>query len=171
MVLDPIPQSLPVHFFGSRPQPPTSRQEHAKLCPSHGTYMNESWHIYEWVMSHIWLSHITQRWQVVQSARNQAEGFELDEQQWEAEWQVSHVTHVTVSWRMHSCDLHMDELLHIRMSYSHTWMSFLHIWKDHVVLMRESFCAYEWVMSHPWVSHVAHMKESCHIYECAMSHV
>jgi len=25
MVLDPIPQSLPVHFFGSRPQPPTSR--------------------------------------------------------------------------------------------------------------------------------------------------
>jgi len=25
MLLDPIPQSLPVHFFGSRPQPPTSR--------------------------------------------------------------------------------------------------------------------------------------------------
>jgi len=25
MVLDPIPQSLPVHFFVSRPQPPTSR--------------------------------------------------------------------------------------------------------------------------------------------------
>ena len=24
MVLDPIPQSLPIHFFGSRPQPPTS---------------------------------------------------------------------------------------------------------------------------------------------------
>ena len=24
IVLDPIPQSLPVHFFGSRPQPPTS---------------------------------------------------------------------------------------------------------------------------------------------------
>ena len=27
MVLDPIPQSLPVHFSGSRPQPPTSRTE------------------------------------------------------------------------------------------------------------------------------------------------
>jgi len=27
MVLDPIPQSLPVHFFGSRPQPPTSHKE------------------------------------------------------------------------------------------------------------------------------------------------
>ena len=37
MVLDPIPQSLPVHFFGSRPQPPTSRKssiEHpvAEMC-------------------------------------------------------------------------------------------------------------------------------------------
>ena len=30
IVLDPIPQSLPVHFFGSRPQPPTSRQEFAR---------------------------------------------------------------------------------------------------------------------------------------------
>jgi len=27
MVLDPIPQYLPVHFFGSRPQPPTSLRE------------------------------------------------------------------------------------------------------------------------------------------------
>ena len=27
MVLDPIPQPLHVHFFGSRPQPPTSRVE------------------------------------------------------------------------------------------------------------------------------------------------
>ena len=27
MVLDPIPQPLPVHFFGSRPQPPTSPRD------------------------------------------------------------------------------------------------------------------------------------------------
>ena len=27
MVPDPIPQSLPVHFFGSRPQPPTSHYQ------------------------------------------------------------------------------------------------------------------------------------------------
>jgi len=31
MVLDPIPQSLPVHFLGSRPQPPTSR----RMCVAH----------------------------------------------------------------------------------------------------------------------------------------
>ena len=37
MVLDPIPQSLPVHFFGSRPQPPTSPPDlvtWARLSPS-----------------------------------------------------------------------------------------------------------------------------------------
>jgi len=33
MVLDPIPQSLPVHFFGSRPQPPTSQR--CKTCQRH----------------------------------------------------------------------------------------------------------------------------------------
>jgi len=32
MVLDPIPQSLPVHFFGSRPQPPTSRSARWKAA-------------------------------------------------------------------------------------------------------------------------------------------
>ena len=31
MVLDPIPQSLPVHFFGSRPQPPTSLNRPTKM--------------------------------------------------------------------------------------------------------------------------------------------
>ena len=39
MLLDPIPQSLPVHFFGSRPQPPTSRGSFAendlRLTPIH----------------------------------------------------------------------------------------------------------------------------------------
>jgi len=40
MVLDPIPQPLPVHFFGSRPQPPTSAphaqvQESVQMAHSH----------------------------------------------------------------------------------------------------------------------------------------
>ena len=33
MVLDPIPQSLPVHFYGSRPQPPTSHTKTRALQP------------------------------------------------------------------------------------------------------------------------------------------
>ena len=38
MVLDPIPQSLPVHFFGSRPQPPTSRIFHLSSFSSSGLF-------------------------------------------------------------------------------------------------------------------------------------
>jgi len=35
MVLDPIPQSLPVHFFGSRPQPHTSLVYGGGWCKTH----------------------------------------------------------------------------------------------------------------------------------------
>ena len=35
MVLDPIPQSLPVPFFGSRPQPPTSHAKPSNLKERH----------------------------------------------------------------------------------------------------------------------------------------
>ena len=78
MVLDPIPQSLPVHFFGSRPQPPTSR--HARmfslaLSRTHNAviqiYITNDCVACEWVLSirgyinksclsrcHIWMSHV-----------------------------------------------------------------------------------------------------------------
>ena len=42
MVLDPIPQSLPVHFFGSRPQPPTSHHV-GYTPPSRATRINWDW--------------------------------------------------------------------------------------------------------------------------------
>jgi len=47
MVLDPIPQSLPVHFFGSRPQPPTSRQD---LFHTYNVHTVTQWpvHTYEY---------------------------------------------------------------------------------------------------------------------------
>jgi len=44
MVLDPIPQSLPVHFFGSRPQPPTSRNCLSRACRAMTPHRNESRH-------------------------------------------------------------------------------------------------------------------------------
>ena len=43
MVLDPIPQSLPVHFFGFRPQPPTSR------------HIQDPWLMWGGSRSHVWL--------------------------------------------------------------------------------------------------------------------
>jgi len=53
MVLDPIPQSLPVHFFGSRPQPPTSHK------PCH-TFMSQA--PCEWVMMPHMCEYVTHEW-------------------------------------------------------------------------------------------------------------
>jgi len=41
MVLDPIPQCLPVHIFGSQPQPPTSPHGVAYLAASEGGRQDE----------------------------------------------------------------------------------------------------------------------------------
>ena len=51
MVLDPIPQSLPVHFFGSRPQPPTShrmyKRDMPRMCEACHTYTGSNLSYYE----------------------------------------------------------------------------------------------------------------------------
>ena len=60
MVLDPIPKSLPVHFPGSPPQPPTSHHAckmRVQTWMSQVTHVNESCRKYEWVMSLVWMSH------------------------------------------------------------------------------------------------------------------
>jgi len=67
MVLDPIPQSLPVPFFGSWPQPPTSHDQ--LICSSHITYMNEWMSHMNELASHIWMSpcvtiHVSHLWKI-----------------------------------------------------------------------------------------------------------
>ena len=71
MVLDPIPQSLPIHFFGSRPQPPTSPYTHTHIsvhlyihaththCPLTHTRVNVcEWYIYMRVYSECIYTHM-----------------------------------------------------------------------------------------------------------------
>ena len=45
MVLDPITQSLPVHFFGSRPQPPTSLLWMHPVYMRHAVYVSDITHV------------------------------------------------------------------------------------------------------------------------------
>ena len=106
---------------------------------SHVTHMNESCHTYEWVMSHIWMSHVTHR----------------NESSHTYEWVMSHIciSHVT----------HMNESCHTyECVKSHVWMS-------QVTHMNESCHTYEWVMLHIWMSHVTHTNKSCHKHEWAMT--
>jgi len=139
------------------------------LWPSPG--MNESCHTYEWVMSHIWMSHVTH----------------MNESCHTYEWVMSHI------WMSHVT--HMNESCH-----TYEWVM-SYIWMSHVPHTNESCRTYEWVMamninqsyltrkscltrmdeadqigSHVsgllqvWMSHVTLMKKSCHTYEWVMSH-
>jgi len=91
MVLAPIPQPLPVHFFGSRPQPPTSRS---------------SWITRECVMcneSCQWMPN------VLQASLNSGclSGHDLTHMtHCRCTHGALHMTHTTRStWRMHTCDM------------------------------------------------------------------
>jgi len=127
--------------------------------------MNESCHIYEWAMSHVWMSHITC----------------MNESCQIYEWVMSRIwmSHVTcINGSSHTYERVMS-----------------HIWMSHVTYMNEScrICpsdserdtcglrrvtrmtktchTYEWEMSHIWWRHVTHIKKACHTYEWGMSHV
>ena len=98
-------------------------------------HFNESCHTNEWVMSHIWMSHVTH----------------IDESCHPYEWVMSHI------WMSHVT--HMNGSCHT----SEGVMS--HIWKGHVTHMNASCHTDECVMSQLWTSHVTRMNASCHTYE------
>jgi len=103
--------------------------------------VNESCHSYEWVMSLIWMSHVTH----------------MNESCHSYEWVMSLI------W--------MSHVPHIRKScHTYEWVMSL-IWMSHVTHMNESCHSYEWVTSLIWMSHVTHMNESCHSYTQVMSHM
>jgi len=122
----------------------------------HVTRVNESRHMYQWVMSHIWV--MSQIW-------------------------MSHVTHMDeachtwMGYVTRRCVLrhvtHMNEACH-----TYEW-GMSHIWMRHVTHMDEACHTYEWGMSHIWMGrvtrrcvlrHVTHMNEACQISEWVMSH-
>jgi len=98
----------------------------AHISVSHGTYTNESWHIYEWVMAHIWVSHciyMSETWHIY-------------------EWVIAHI------WVSHGT--YMSESWHI-----YEWVM-AHIWVSHGTYRRvnrrtfidESLKTHEWVVEH-----------------------
>ena len=73
----------------------------AHMWMSHGTYVNESWHICEWVMAHMWTGRIT--YECVLSHRN--ESWHICEPWHTYEWVMAHVwmshgTRVNESWHI-----------------------------------------------------------------------
>jgi len=142
---------------------------------------------YEWVMSHIWMSHVTYMneschtyWCVTSDYK----------------FVMSHtwMSHVTHAWVMsHTC-MHTLACVHTyKCVMSHVWMSHVtrtnascHAWMSHVTHMIEScHTNYGWVNTQArhvthiislvilfvWMSPVTRMNESFHTYAWVMSHI
>jgi len=131
------------------------------VCELLGCNMNESCHIYEWVMSHVWMSHVTR----------------MNEFCHTYEWVILRIWMSNVTHMNESC--HFTRMNHV------TYMNeSCHTYEWVMSHMNESCHTYEWVTSHIWMSHVTHIKcvalqhtttphtkASCHTYEGVMSHI
>ena len=91
---------------------------------SRGTHMNESWHTYEWVMTHVWTSHGP-----------------LENESWHTyKWVMAHV------WMSHSTRMNESWLTWEWVMSTSTL--------SHGRRMNESWHTYAWVMSRVRMSHI-----------------
>jgi len=164
MVLDPIPQSLPVHIFGSRPQPPTSRDElHSYVCFS---------------QSHIWMrhtcvchtcEHLYRTITHTNAPRDTCEHM-CDVTHWYVNTCVTH-SHVNtcVTWRIHMCDCAIRAMLLHFNSYDKTRS---YVWRDALICMtwHVHMCDLFACVCVTWLIHTCGMNDSC-VWLCNASHV
>jgi len=121
----------------------------AHVCMSHSEHINESWHTYGWITSHIWSEHINESWHTY--------GTHMDESR-----HTCHGTHE--SW--HTYGTHMDESRHTLMSHG-THMKWTyqrvmaHIWHTYGWITSH-MSWHTWVMAHIWHTYGTHMDESRH---------
>jgi len=126
-------------------------------CMSHVT-VNESCRTYKWVMTLIWMSHVTH----IMSTPSHS-----------CRRHMVHDSFKWVSWPIHMCDM-THSLWHdsFMRHYSFKWVSWLIYvsWLLQMSVMthhlNESWhiCHSEWVMSHIWMSHGTHLNESYHTH-------
>ena len=119
-------------------------------------------HTYEWIMSHVWMLHVTQHEDVriIEAATSHiwmSHVLHVNESCHTCGWVVSHI------WMRHAS--HMNESCRTyEWVMSHIWMSHVtHMnWGCHVAYMNESCLTYGWVMSRIWMRHVIHTNQWYH---------
>ena len=134
------------------------------ISSSHVTHVNESWHAYEWVISHICTNQVCVAAARIEHLRRIYEGFVSH--MW-----MSHVTHTN-----ESCHKYVPiECASLRLEFS-TFVAYMKE-SGHTFLRefheREGGQNQFYVTSYTWMEHVAQMKESngsCRIYEGVMSY-
>jgi len=113
------------------------------------THMNESCHSYEWVMSHIWMTHANES------------GTHMNDSC------MSHVTHMNES--CHSYEWVMSHIWISLVNESVTNMNDSYEWVMSHIWISASYHTYECVKSHVWMSHVI-FRECVREYERDVTH-
>jgi len=118
----------------------------------HATYVNESWHTCEYVMSPVWMSHGTH----VNTSCHPYE--RVMAHMW-----IRHVTRMNESW--HTCEYVMSPVwmghgTHVNTSCHPCEYVMSPMWMSHGTLVNTSCHPYEWVRD------ATHMNQSCHTHSC-----
>jgi len=145
--------------------------------------MNESCHTYEWVISHIWMGHVTHindsshtyEWVTFQLwIRFSATLLPPIHDRWVTLhiW-MGHVTHMSVSCRTyewitsHTYMSHITRTNESRLNCGCTFQPP----SSRQYMTGESRHTHAWVTSHIWMSHVKHSNVSRHTHKWVMSHI
>jgi len=140
-------------------------------------------HTHEWVMSCVWVSHVTHEWVMSHRWMRHTHMFHIssvhvthtDGSCHSYKWVISRVwlcdvVHVnwsrrhTHEWGTLTCSIN-DEVM------SHTWMRHTYMfykWWGHVTHINWVMSHISWVMSRVWRSDVLHMNSSRHTYDCGI---
>jgi len=152
--------------------------------------MNESWHTYDWVMSNIQMSYVTDTFESCHTCACMSHTWlshvtQVEEEDYEAAMAALLARELDLAWTSHGT--HMNESWHAHMKES--WHTFewvmAHIWMGHGTHMNESCLTYEWdhtscmsmaallvrELDFAWTSHGTQTNESCLTYEWAMAHI
>jgi len=131
------------------------------ISSSHVTHVNESWHAYEWVISHICTNQVCVAAARIEHIRRKYEGFVSH--MW-----MSHVTHTNESCHKYvpiECaslrlEFHLRRIYEGVTAHFPAWISWAgrraELFSRHVVHVNGTCCTNEgvkWVMSHIWRSH------------------
>ena len=121
-------------------------------------------HANEWVMSHIWMSHVTHTNEPCRTYGWGTDSTNIKESRTNIHYPPSMVSHTWVSiiksrmqhvWTCGCVTLINKSQANIH----HPPCNMSHIQVSHITHINESCHTYDWVMSHTWISHTLHNYE------------